>query len=346
MANASVWLHPPILLFESVFSIKNDTLSMMQFHYQNILLGVAIGDALGVPVEFTSRQSLEAHPVTHLRGYGTHNMPAGTFSDDGSLTFCLAEALTAPFSLQSVANNMLRWYEDGFWTAHGEVFDIGIATKQAIEQLQKGIAPTHSGNTSEQSNGNGSLMRILPLVMHLHHLPIEARWKLTKCVSGITHAHIRSVIACFYYLEFARLLLQGNNQWQAYAQLQTDLPQQLLQLTQEPKEVDLFSRLLHHNIATLNKVEISSSGYVLHTLEASIWCLLTTHNFTDAVLKAVNLGLDTDTTGTVTGGLAAMLYGYQSIPEQWLQQLAKRTQLLQLAARWQAYQTNNGELFV
>ncbi len=176
---------------------------------KSVLLGVAVGDAVGVPFEFRSREIMQKNPAIDMVGYGTYNQPPGTFSDDSSLTFCLAEALTKGFDLQEIANNFIKWVEEDYWTAHGEVFEIGIATEVAIENLMNVDSPELSGGDDEYSNGNGSLMRIAPLLFYLSDKPIQERYELTRLVSGITHRHIRSVIACFFYLEFARFLVEG-----------------------------------------------------------------------------------------------------------------------------------------
>jgi ADP-ribosyl-[dinitrogen reductase] hydrolase len=167
---------------------------------KDVLFGVAVGDALGVPVEFKSRQTLQQNPVTDMIGYGTYNLPPGTWSDDSSLTFCLTEALTQDFNLNTIAQNFVKWRNESYWTPHGEVFDIGIATDQAIRRLITGTKPELAGGFEVHDNGNGSLMRILPLVFYIKDKEINERYQITKQVSSITHAHIRSVIACFYYL--------------------------------------------------------------------------------------------------------------------------------------------------
>lgn len=298
---------------------------------QSALLGLAVGDALGVPVEFLSREAISRSPVTDMREYGTHNQPAGTFSDDASLAFCLADALTEEFSIHTIAQNFRLWFYHGFWSARGEVFDIGIATRQAISRLDEGVEPTLAGGFDEYSNGNGSLMRILPLVFYIKDMPVEKRYRITKDVSSITHRHVRSVIACFYYLEFARKLLYGKDCTSIYKLLQTEISEFLESLKINPNEIKHFERLLKADISKLSEFEIQSSGYVIHTLEASIWCLMTTNNYKDAVLKAVNLGSDTDTTAAVTGGLAGILYGWQNIPENWLNVLAKKNDIIKLS---------------
>ena len=190
---------------------------------KDILFGVAIGDALGVPVEFQSRQEISTQPVTDMIGYGTHNKPAGTFSDDSSLTFCLAEAIASGFTLDSTAINFINWRYNSYWTADGEVFDVGITTQSAIDRLVKGTRPDLAGDMSVSSNGNGSLMRILPLLVYIKDKPIAARYEMIKQVSSITHMHVRSVIACFYYLEFALRILNGEEKFAVYEQLQKDV---------------------------------------------------------------------------------------------------------------------------
>lgn len=304
---------------------------------RSALFGVAIGDSLGVPHEFKSREVLRHSPVTGMDGYGTHNQPAGTWSDDSSLTFCLAEALTNPKSdLDTICRFFVRWLKDGFWSARGEVFDIGHTTREAIERLSRGVPPQVSGSHSESNNGNGSLMRILPLVFVTHDSPITERFELTRQVSAITHGHIRSVIACFYYLEFARLLLDGMEKFEAYAMLQKTVREFLTSIKIHQTAIRDFQRLLDGDISKLSEDEIGSSGYVAHTFEASIYCLLTTGLFREAVLMAVNLGEDSDTTGAVTGGLAGLLYGVGGIPEDWIDQIARRDDIEDLAMRMAA----------
>jgi ADP-ribosylglycohydrolase len=300
---------------------------------KSALFGVAVGDALGVPVEFNSRQTIAKNPVTDMIGYGTYHLPAGTWSDDSSLAFCLAEALTQDFDLNTIGQNFVKWYKDDFWTPRGNVFDIGIATKQAISRLAQGEQPELAGGFDESDNGNGSLMRILPLLFYIQDKPVTERYEITKQVSSITHGHIRSVIACFYYLEFARQLFSGKDKFETYANLQIEITNHLTSLSINPTEIALFEKLLKNDIYKLTADEIQSSGYVLHTLEASIWCLITTDNYKEAVLKAVNLGGDTDTTGAVTGGLAGLLYGFDDIPNKWLQLIAKYDDIENLIER-------------
>lgn len=300
---------------------------------KDAIFGLAVGDALGVPVEFKSRETIRRNPVTDMIGYGTYNLPPGTWSDDSSLAFCLAEALTQDFDLNTISYNFQRWLYQSYWTPYGEVFDVGITTRQAINNLRAGTRPDLAGGFFEKENGNGSLMRILPLLFYIKDKRVEERFELTRQVSSITHGHMRSVIACFYFLEYARGLINREDKFSIYKNLQKDVSNFLHSSSINPSEIKLFDRFLTDDIQNLPEDQIRSGGYVLHTLEASIWCLLTTDTYQGAVLKAVNLGLDTDTTGAVTGGLAGLLYGYDNIPAHWMTQLARRKDIDDLAMR-------------
>ncbi len=281
------------------------------------LFGVAIGDALGVPAEFKSRATLQQSPVTDCEGYKSHNQPPGTFSDDSSLTFCLAESLCHGYNLQDIGERFVRWHNTGYWTAGGNVFDIGMTTSRAISRLKKGIRPDLAGDFDEDANGNGSLMRILPLLFYIKGFDIEKRYEIIKEVSSITHGHIRSVIACFYYLEFALCLLNGADKKQAYTTTAQSVTKFIGAKEIVLSEIDLFAPLIAADITQASIDSIPSFGYVMNTLKASMYCFMTTSNYKDAVLMAVNLGNDSDTTAAVTGGLAGLYYGHEAIPAQW-----------------------------
>ncbi len=302
-----------------------------------ILIGTAIGDALGVPVEFLSREKIAQNPVTDMRAFGTHRQPKGTWSDDSSMLFCTAEALTQGYDLQQIALNFVRWYQDGFWTPHGEVFDIGNATRSAILSIKNGTPLTQTGGTSEHSNGNGSLMRILPIALVINQLTIKERFQIVSEVSALTHAHFRSCLACFIYVEYALKLMVGQEKTAAYQNLQQEIKAFITQNADfQPTEIQLFHRVLEENISRFPAQTMHGSGYVLHTLESSIWALLTTQTYAEAVLKAVNLGEDTDTTGAVTGGLAGIYYGIENIPALWKQVLVRKTDIEKLAQKLEA----------
>ncbi|MEQ9671503.1 ADP-ribosylglycohydrolase family protein [Coleofasciculus sp. G2-EDA-02] len=295
------------------------------------LLGVCVGDALGVPVEFTTREERLREPVTSMQGYGTYNQPPGTWSDDSSLTFCLAESLCQGFSLDAIAQSFCRWHDQNYWTPHGTVFDIGMTTATALRHLRwDQVSPLESGCTDEMSNGNGSLMRILPMAFYYQSLEFPELIKRVHQVSSITHAHLRSQMACGIYISIAIRLLEGDDPATAYFKG----IQRIQELYRHPpyaSELDQFTRVFNGQIAQLSMEEIQSGSYVVHTLEAALWCFLTSTSYPKSVLKAVNLGSDTDTTAAVTGGLAGLYYGVEQIPQEWRDQIARKDDIVDLA---------------
>ena len=309
------------------------------------LLGLAVGDALGVPVEFAPRAARRQDPVTGMRAYGTHHQPAGTWSDDSSLTFCLAETLARPNGLKAspdladFARRSINWLYQSYWTATGETFDVGNATRAAIDRLQRGIEPTKAGPNSEFDNGNGALMRILPLAFHgiwrAEKLDLNAAWALTEAVASVTHGHPRSTLGCFIYLLVARGLLRGHAPLLAYEEARTEAYAWVQKHAKGPAfyEWPKYGNVLDGNLLSFSEQAISSTGYVVHTLEAALWCLLKHDTYAATVLAAVNLGDDTDTTGAVAGGLAGLAYGEAGIPADWLAVLARRADIEDLARR-------------
>lgn len=307
---------------------------------KDILLGIAVGDALGVPYEFSSREQMERKPADDMIGYKVHNQPSGTWSDDSSLSFCLAEDLISGYTLKSTASKFIQWKNDAYWTAHFEVFDIGMTTNRAISRLEKILISKNyeelkflKYDSNESNNGNGSLMRILPFLFQIRNKPIGEQFAMVWENSALTHAHIRAAMSCMIYLKFAELLSMGNEKFNAYALMQKEIKGLWLNMDFDSNEQLHFQRVITHNIFDLPKEEIKSGGYVLESLEASIWSFLTTESYEDSVLTAVNLGNDTDTTGAITGGLAGLYYGHLNIPHFWIQSLARLDKILELGER-------------
>lgn len=296
--------------------------------------GHAVGDALGVPVEFKSRETLRKNPVTGMTGYGTHNQPPGTWSDDSSLTFCLAESLCSGYDLQDIAQKFRDWFFKGYWTPHGYTFDVGEGTRKAILNLSNGSTPANSGTRLETENGNGALMRSLPLVFTLRDAPVAERCRIIHEVSSITHAHIVSRACCHIFVAMGIQLLAGMKMREAYeasiSECADDTP------LPDLRQLQPLNRLLSKEVPGLEEHAIASGGYVVHTLEASIWCLLQTSSYRDAVLTAVNLGGDTDTVAAITGGLAGLYYGLEAIPGSWIDALAGKERIRELAAKFHA----------
>ena len=307
----------------------------------SILFGVAVGDALGVPVEFCSRTELQQNPVRDMQEYGTYYQPRGTWSDDSSLTFCTAESLINGYDLTDMAERFCRWRENAYWTAHNEVFDIGVTTDISLQKLRKIIVSNTfdelkhlTSNDDPSQNGNGSLMRILPLLLCVRGMEIEKQFEIIREVSALTHPHIRAAYACLIYLRFAENLLCKINKYKAYHKMQVEIKVYFSNTHAEPLEISHFYRIINNDIYCLHSKEIDSTGYVIHSLEAALWCFLTTNNYAECVLKAVNLGEDTDTTAAIAGGLAGIYYDSVSIPEHWIAFLARRKDIQELANRF------------
>ena len=298
---------------------------------QSAVLGAVTGDALGVPVEFRARQALASDPVTGMRAYGTHRQPAGTWSDDSSMLLCLLESLTHGLDYDDMMHRFFRWADEGYRTPYGEVFDIGGATQNALARYGRGTPALECGGAGKRDNGNGSLMRILPMALYLHKtmgadFPSQAAaYPLIDNASALTHAHPVSKIACGIYCAAANELLCGRTRPEdiqngiAAAKAYYQSAQGLAPFLEDFKRVDVAV------LQALPQEQIRSTGYVLYTLEASLWCLLHTEDYRSCVLAAVNLGDDTDTTGAVAGGLAGLRY--REIPGEWLDVLAKRTEI-------------------
>lgn len=288
------------------------------------LLGLALGDALGVPAEFSSRHNLDASPITGMSGYGTHNKPPGTWSDDTSLTLALADSLAqGHLDYRDIMRRSANWLLKGAYTADGETFDVGSTTREAIHRFVSGAGPLSCGRTSERDNGNGSLMRILPLVFYVqaHYDKVLSRESvdIIHNVSALTHAHPRSKVACVMYLAIADGMLRGKDIYKAVRSALKGVKRYYGNNNPYADELSHFNcmTIAHENTDTngsdweftkLPRHAIESSGYVVDTLDATIWCMLNHEGYKDTVLAAVNLGRDSDTTGAVCGGLAGLYY--------------------------------------
>lgn len=293
------------------------------------IFGLCTADSVGVPFEFRSRESLARAPVTDMCGYGTYNQPAGTWSDDTSMTLCLLDSLSKGLDYTDIMQRFLLWLDKAKYTPHNEVFDVGRTSREAIFRFIQGVPPLCCGGASEHDNGNGALMRILPLVFYLHScfghdfFENEEAINIIHNVSALTHAHKRSQIACGIYLSIAGMLL-GGTQLQYAVDLGVGRAWKYYSNNADyAGELKYYERIHSPEFASIPKNQIKSSGYVVDTLEAALWCLLNTDTYEACVLKAVNLGEDTDTTAAIAGGLAGMYYGYESIPPQWNAKIAK-----------------------
>ncbi|MFP4418303.1 MAG: ADP-ribosylglycohydrolase family protein [Fibrobacterota bacterium] len=295
------------------------------------LYGAILGDALGVPVEHSTRQELALCSVKNMLGYGRYDQPKGTWSDDSSMILCTCDALLDDYNLDRIARNFERWLFEGFWTPYGHVFDSGLTTVTALESFRSGVSAYESGQKTIDDNGNGSLMRILPAALYFSDLPVDDFIEKIHEICAITHGHARAKTGCgIYSLIIRRLLCSPTEKLPAIHQAVDQARQYYAGREPYDSELSHFSRIINHQIAALKEADIHSSGYVVDTLEASLWCFLRHYDTKSILLSAINLGLDTDTTATVAGGLAGLVYGLDSIPSDWLSSLARKNDIDQL----------------
>lgn len=301
-------------MFNSFISIEKNKENQQ---VKNAIYGVAVGDALGVPYEFKKRDTFKC---TKMCGWGKYMQPKGTFSDDTSLTLALLDSM-ANFSkkpnLKKLSKNCIKWLMVGKFSINRYTFDVGFTTRRAILNMIAHVEPTKCGGYKERTKGNGSLMRILPLVFYLKDISnFEERKKWCFDVSSLTHRTLTCEIACHFYVEYALKLLKGAEKYFAYRATIMDFKDHY-----SSSELNDFKRIMDGNIFNLSRDEINSGGYVIDTLEASLWCFLKNKSYSECVFAAVNLGRDTDTTGAVCGGLAGIYYGFDKTSNVWINEL-------------------------
>lgn len=296
--------------------------------FYEAIMGLVVGDALGVPFEFRQRDTFKA---TDMIGFGTYNQPPGTWSDDSSMTIATVESLCriGEIDTEDIMMNFSSWLFCAKFTPHRAVFDVGGTTRKAIHKFIYGHAIERCGCTSENDNGNGSLMRVLPLAFLNCSLGDVAK------VSSLTHGHVISINACDIYVSIAQGLIAGQGIREAIAD----------RVRREYYLHEKFNRL--KALERLRRDEIRSTGFVVDTLEAALWCLLKTDNYRDCVLMAVNLGGDTDTIAAVAGGLAGIIYGIggnNGIPEEWIDQIVKHDEIKELCKTFESrFCANQGD---
>ncbi len=296
------------------------------------ILGFIVGDTLGVPFEFESREKLKIKPVTTMVSGGSWDQSIGTWSDDTSMVLSTLDSLSRGYDLNDLGFCLNNWLYENHYTPHGEVFDCGIQTRDGLQRIHKQIITNQTitplpPSADESRNGNGSLMRILPFGFYLQNHSIEERWEIIGEVSSLTHSHIRSVIGCFIYSEMVMELMVDGDKFASYKRMKERVLGFLVNKVSS-SELELFGRILVFDISNLKESEIRSTPYILYTLEAVLWCFLRQENYKDSVLLAVNLGGDTDTIGALVGGLAGI--NYNAIPKKWIEVLVRKEEIIEL----------------
>lgn len=307
----------------------------LQAKFRNGIYGVAVGDALGTPVQFCSREELRKYPITGMKDDGTYRLPAGTWSDDTSMTLALAESLGRlnDINYEDIMDSFVKWNNCGKFTPDGKAFDQGHICLAAIENWlnrkerdwpEKAV---DCGLTKFEDNGNGSLMRILPISFYIYAKYGKKSYlhgDIVRNVSKLTHAHPISQFACEFYCNMIYQMLE--NPELSKKEIFQNAKDVMLKIWEKPElkndKIELknaFDRLYDSDFDLVPDEKIQSSSFVVHSLEAALWCFLNTNNYCDCTLKAVNLGEDTDTIAAIAGGLAGIFYG--ELPKEWIDEL-------------------------
>lgn len=273
----------------------------------NALWGFVLGDAIGVPFEFFSKDKINIKLIDFYEG-GKHSVPKGAWSDDSSMMLCLIETLIQDgLNFDLYSKKIVEWALNGYMTPIGRPFGLGRTTFLAISKLRKNISYKNSGDASEKSNGNGALMRILPLVFELK-LHDNNKYSIVETCTAITHAHDISKIASNIYLEYFQQLIFNEDKLIAYKNMQVKIKNYY----KNNNYLKNFDSILEKNIFEENYDELSGYGYVISTLEVVLHCFINGNSYEDCILKAINIGNDTDTNAALTGALAG--YFYNDIP--------------------------------
>lgn len=295
---------------------------MRAYQIENILYAGVVGDALGVPVEFEKRDSYYIDSMTT----GTWEQPAGSWSDDTSFTLPLIENLMTNKSYDDLMQKFVNYMFHNEYTPNGVAFGIGNTCAKALRNWSVNHYPAlECGDPSVEANGNGALMRLAPLAIHLaNEKDISKRLDLEREYTSLTHRHPRSIVASYIYLEIIHDLLNGCSLRSSLDNLPNRLTQALQGRFDELKELSYFEAMFQPDFATTLRKEIKSSGYVVDTLLASTWSVLNSTSIDGAVILAVNLGEDTDTIASITATLASCENLSDHINDDWKRQLQNK----------------------
>lgn len=295
------------------------------------IIGHAVGDAMGVPTEFCIREYLLKNPVKEMIGSDKTGQPAGSWSDDTSMEIATIDSFiqNKEFNYDDIMHKWEEWINEAKYTANNDTFDVGRTCLRAIRNHSLGTEPLKCGIDGEQSNGNGSLMRILPVALYSYYrkLDVNEIIKLTNELSSLTHKHDISKLGCYIYVRYIMFLLDGKNKNEAYELIKT-----LDYSTYDEYAISKYERILKNDIASYTIDNILSTGYVVDTLECALWILLNANSYKETIIATTNIGNDTDTIGAIAGSMAGIIYGYDSIPTSWIDKLMRKDYLIGLAS--------------
>ena len=309
---------------------------MSRHHNQYLaaIIGHAVGDAMGFPTEFSKREELLKNPVLEMIDSPDEGQPAGSWSDDTAMEIATIDSFIHKkcFDYKDIMDRWVKWINESEYTSTGVTFDIGRTCLKAIKKYCNGSAPLQCGSTSINENGNGSLMRILPVALYayMRNLDDISIQRLTDEMSSLTHAHEVSRLGCYIYVQFVICLLKGYEKEDAYRYVQ-DLDYSSYNVN----SINLYTRILDGQIEGQILDDIKSTGYIVDTLECVLWIFMNARNYKEAIIASTNIGGDTDTIGAIVGSMAGIYYGIDSIPSKWLDKLQRKEYLVELTSKFE-----------
>ena len=302
--------------------------NLSKFAIKNSALSFIAGDAIGLPFEFETKEEIDGK-IFDFIGFGTYNQPVGTWSDDTSMTLYTMKSIIdkKEISIKNISDLFLKWSDEDYLTATDECFDVGLTTSKALTRYACGIIP--SGINDFQSNGNGSLMRILPISLYCYYknITISETFKIIKEVSSITHAHPISILGCFLYTNVIFNILDKKDKYNC---LDFNFIEYIP--NDYANYIDDYEKIINNLFLDKKYEDLSSSGYVVDTLEVVLWNFYNNNNVEDCILKTANLGGDTDTNAAIAGSLSGLYYGLkeQAINKEWQNKVLKLNLILEL----------------
>ena len=290
--------------------------------FRGCLLGLAVGDALGTTVEFSTRGTFE--PMTDIVGGGPFSLEAGQWTDDTSMALCLGQSLVAcqGMNLTDQLDRYINWWINGHNSVTGKCFDIGNTVRSALESFSVTDNP-HSGSTDPMSAGNGSIMRLAPVPMFYAYDQLLAATAAAES-SLTTHGAKDAVGACYVFSQLIAMALCGSSKEEI---LMSDA---IVPLSEDAFTLGICA-IVSGSYKSKEEIDIRGSGYVVESLEAALWAFWNSGTFEEGALLAVNLGDDADTTGAVYGQIAGAYYGEKNIPKHWKKKIAWRKKIINLA---------------
>lgn len=314
----------------------------------NGIMGLVVGDAFGSPAQFLDREEFADDPITEMEYCECFNTPPGSWTDDSSMTIATLDSLIKEkgYNLDEIAKNFVRWLELGDFTPFGRAYDVGNSCYKGITNYERSKDAKTSGGNEEYDNGNGSLMRIMPMCLYAYELQKRICTsdneviQMIHEVSGITHRHLRAQMACGLYFYMVKSILD-NKAFDKGLSMQQCLQQGIDaglkyygQDIRNLTEIAYYGRLFDlEELKNMSPELIRSSGYVIETIETVCYNLTNNDTYEGTLISTVNMGGDADTTGAIAGGLAGLYYGYESIPDRWITKLQRREYIEELCVQ-------------